>query len=161
MTRLTTFMIAALFGLAGLAQTAGAATLCAPTKVTVIGDWGQANFTVVIADTPAARAQGLMNVPQMPLMSGMLFIFERPQHATFWMRNTLIPLDMLFVGPDGTILTLHENARPMDDTTIDGGTGVLAVLEINGGLAARLGIEEGDVLRHPAFGADAAAPCDG
>jgi uncharacterized membrane protein (UPF0127 family) len=154
-------MIAALFGLAGLAQTAGATTLCAPTKATVIGDWGQANFTVVIADTPAARAQGLMNVPKMPLMSGMLFIFERPQHATFWMRNTLIPLDMLFVGPDGTILTLHENARPMDDTTIDGGTGVLAVLEINGGLATRLGIEEGDVLRHPAFGADAAAPCDG
>jgi len=161
MTRPRTLLFAALVGLAGLAQTASATTLCEPTKVTAIGDWGQANFTVEIADTPAARSQGLMNVPQMPLLSGMLFIFDRPQHATFWMRNTLIPLDMLFVGVDGTILTIHENAHPMDDTTIDGGTGVLAVLEINGGLAARLGIKVGDVLRHPAFGADAAAPCDG
>ncbi len=143
------------------ALAAGAAfAACSPDRVTIRGDWGQANFRVKLADDAQERAQGLMNVPQMPTMQGMLFVYEEAQRARFWMHNTLIPLDMLFVDPAGTILTIHPNAIPMDDTGIDGGEGVQFVLEINGGLAARLGIAPGDVMQHPAFGPDAAWPCE-
>lgn len=135
------------------------AAQCSDRAVTVIGDWGQARFAVEVADEPAERAQGLMFVEEMPLMRGMLFVYDQPQRATFWMRNTLIPLDMLFADSTGTIRRLHENAVPLDETTIDGGRDIQFVLEINGGLAARLGIAPGDVLQHPAIGADAAAPC--
>jgi hypothetical protein len=101
-----------------------------------------------------------MFVEDMPTMTGMLFIYETPRRASFWMRNTLIPLDMLFADPTGVITRVHENAVPLDETSIDGGDGVQYVLEINGGMAARLGIEAGDVMQHPAFGEDAAAPCE-
>lgn len=133
---------------------------CAPDKVTITGDWGKANFTVQIADDPAERAQGLMFVERMPMLSGMLFVYERPQSVNFWMKNTLIALDMLFVSPEGRVLALHENAVPGDLTPIPGGDGVQMVLEINGGLAARLGVDVGDVLQHPSFGPDAILPCD-
>jgi uncharacterized membrane protein (UPF0127 family) len=127
--------------------------------VSVIGDFGQANFTVDVADDNAERAQGLMFVENMPTLTGMLFVYDRPQSVSFWMRNTLIPLDMLFVAPDGEILKIHENAIPGDLTPIPGGDGVQMVLEINGGLAARLGVMVGDTLQHPSFGTDAILPC--
>ena len=132
---------------------------CAPDVVTVKGAFGQARFTVELADEPEERARGLMFVEEMPTLSGMLFVYDAPQRATFWMRNTLIPLDMLFVDETGVITTIHPEAVPLDETTIDGGDGVRAVLEINGGLAARLGIAEGDALQHPVFGPEAALPC--
>ncbi len=100
-----------------------------------------------------------MFVESMPTMTGMLFIYESPQIASFWMRNTLIPLDMLFADPSGRITHIHENAVPLDETSILGGDNVLYVLEINGGIARRLGIDVGDVMQHPAFGPDAAMPC--
>ena len=132
---------------------------CADDKVTVKGDFGQASFTVEVADDHAERAQGLMFVENMPTLAGMLFVYERPQRVSFWMKNTLIPLDMLFVAPDGEVLRIHENAVPGDLTPIPGGDGVQMVLEINGGLASRLGIAVGDVLQHPSFGPDAILPC--
>ncbi|SFR37695.1 hypothetical protein SAMN04488005_1141 [Yoonia tamlensis] len=137
-----------------------ATAACAPDMVTVRGDFGQAHFHVSVADDNAERAQGLMFVEQMPLMSGMLFVYDHPQAVSFWMRNTLIPLDMLFVAPDGEIRAIHENAIPLDTTPIPGGDGIQVVLEINGGLSARLGIAAGDVLQHPAFGTQAILPCD-
>lgn len=154
------FKIARLICLASVVMGANIAQAgCPIDKVTIEGDFGRAIFSIDLADEPSERAQGLMNVPDMATMSGMLFVYEAPQRATFWMRNTLIPLDMLFVGADGRIRTIHENAVPMDETTIDGGDGVLAVVEINGGLTERLGIAVGDTVQHPAFGANAAAPC--
>ncbi|MDP5361001.1 MAG: DUF192 domain-containing protein, partial [Paracoccaceae bacterium] len=123
------------------------------------GDFGQANFTVDVADDAAERARGLMFVEAMPTLTGMLFVYERPQTVSFWMKNTLIPLDMLFASPTGEILRIHENAVPGDLTPIPGGDGVQMVLEINGGLSARLGIAAGDVMQHPSFGADAILPC--
>jgi uncharacterized protein len=135
------------------------AAACSPDRVTVRGDWGQANFAVAVADDPQERSRGLMFVEEMPMLAGMLFVYDTPQRASFWMRNTLIPLDMIFAGPDGTILTVHENAIPLDETAIDGGPGVLFVLEINGGMASRLGIAPGDVLQHPAITENPAAPC--
>ncbi|MCK0094703.1 DUF192 domain-containing protein [Yoonia sp. F2084L] len=132
---------------------------CADGRLTVAGDFGQATFTVEIADDVQERAQGLMFVEDMPMLSGMLFVYERPQSVSFWMKNTLIPLDMLFVSPEGEILNIHENAVPGDLTPIPGGSGVQMVLEINGGLSSRLGIAPGDVMQHPSFGADAILPC--
>lgn len=153
--RLISWILA--LGLTGEVSAAQAA--CSPDAVTVRGDFGQARFAVEVADDPQERAQGLMFVESMPTLSGMLFVYEGPQRATFWMRNTLIPLDMLFADGTGLITQVHRDAIPGDETTIDGGEGVIAVLEINGGLAARLGIEEGDTLQHPSFGDDAADPC--
>lgn len=134
---------------------------CADDRVDIRGNFGSVRFHVEVADDDGERAQGLMNRPSMPRFSGMLFIYPHPTHARFWMRNTLIPLDMLFVGTDGVIRRIHDNAVPLDETTIDGGGGVVAVLEINGGLAATLGIRPGDQLRHPAFGDGALWGCDG
>lgn len=137
---------------------AGAA--CSPDAVTLIGDWGTARFQVQVADDAQERARGLMFVESMPTMSGMLFVYETPQRASFWMKNTLIPLDMIFADSTGTIVTVHENAVPLDETPIPGGEGIRYVLEINGGLARRLGVAPGDLMQHPAIGPDAAAPCD-
>jgi uncharacterized membrane protein (UPF0127 family) len=137
-----------------------AAQGCSPGAVELRGEWGEARFNVEIADDPEERAKGLMNRPSMPRSSGMLFIYDAPQRATFWMKNTLIPLDMIFLGPDGRVTRVHENAKPRDLTTIDGGPGVQAVLEINGGMARALGIEAGSELRHPAMDQSQAAwPC--
>ncbi|MFT4706469.1 MAG: uncharacterized membrane protein (UPF0127 family) [Yoonia sp.] len=151
----TALVVALCIGFAGHANAS-----CADDRVTVTGAWGHANFAVTVADDDAERSQGLMNVTDMAMMSGMLFVYPRPQRATFWMRNTLIGLDMIFAAPDGTVLSLHENAVPLDETVIDGGDGVQFVLELNSGMVARLGIKAGDILQHPAFGADAIAPCD-
>jgi uncharacterized protein len=90
----------------------------------------------------------------------MLFVYPAPQPATFWMANTLIPLDMIFADEKGVVRRVHSMAVPGDLTSISGGPGVLAVLEINGGLASRLGIVPGSELRHPALDQTIAAwPC--
>lgn len=137
-----------------------AAAACSHGVVELRGDWGEAQFTVELADDPASRAQGLMYRPSMPVDEGMLFLYESPIRATFWMKNTLIPLDMIFAGPDGVVTHVHSNARPLDETAIDGGPGVLAVLEINGGLAGSFGIAPGTELRHPRLDQETAAwPC--
>ncbi|RIA00230.1 DUF192 domain-containing protein [Cereibacter sphaeroides] len=118
-------------------------------------------FSVEIADTPAERSRGLMHRESLPRSSGMLFLFDAPHRASFWMRNTLIPLDMIFAGPDGTVKVVHSNAVPEDLTPISGGEGIQSVLEINGGLARALGIGPGTVLRHPGLDQSLAAwPCD-
>ncbi len=110
---------------------------------------GAARFTIELADDPAERARGLMFREQMPRSSGMLFLYERSQHAVFWMKNTLIPLDMIFADATGLVTHVHANAIPHDETGIDGGPDVLAVLEINGGLAKKLAITPGAMIRHP------------
>ena len=133
---------------------------CAPDTVAVRGDFGTVSFKVELAATPQQRAQGLMHRPSMPRFSGMLFIYERPQRLAFWMRNTLIPLDLIFVEPSGQIARIHPNAIPLDETPIEGGQGLTHVLEINGGLSAQLGITAGDQLQHPSFAqATAVWPC--
>ncbi len=132
---------------------------CAPDRVDLRGDWGSARFAVELADDQQERAQGLMFRREMARNAGMLFVYPEPVRATFWMRNTLIPLDMVFVGTDGVVRGVHADAVPLDESTIDGGPDVLAVLEINAGQAEALGIAPGTELRHPAFGDAAAWPC--
>ena len=116
---------------------------------------------IEIADDQAERAQGLMNRTELAADSGMLFIFDEPREAAFWMKNTLIPLDIIFADMTGKVTRVHANAIPQDLTPIDGGEGVGFVLEINGGLAEKLGIGPGTEFRHPTIPQDNAAwPCD-
>ena len=134
--------------------------VCAPERIDLRGDWGQTRFSVEVADDPRERSLGLMHRESLPTSAGMLFVYERPQRVAFWMRNTLIPLDMLFLDADGRVSRIHENAVPLDETSIEGGMGIQYVLEINGGLARRLGITEGSEVRHPSIGPDPVWPCD-
>jgi len=146
--------------LAVMALPAASAAACRADSVELRGPAGTARFAVEVADTPGARAQGLMNRASLASSAGMLFVYQRPQYASFWMKNTLIALDMVFADAAGRVTRVHSNARPLDETPIDGGPGVALVLEINGGLAARLGIAPGTELRHPAVDqALAAWPC--
>ena len=151
------YLIAAALVLTSAAQAFAA---CSNDSVALRGDFGSARFAVDVADDAAERAQGLMFVEQMPTMQGMLFVYERPQRVSFWMRNTLIPLDMVFVGPDGVVDSIHSMAQPLDETPIFGGTDIQYVLEINGGMADRLGLSAGDEMQHPSFGPDAIWPCE-
>lgn len=122
------------------------------------GEFGKARFSVDVAKTAEDRAQGLMNVDFMPTSKGMLFVYPAPQPVAFWMKNTLIPLDMIFADSHGVVVKVHHSATPGDLTSIPGGDQVQFVLEINGGLAKMLRIEEGAQIRHPTV-RRAAWPC--
>ena len=101
-------------------------------------------FQVWIADTPPRQEQGLMFVRDLPESEGMLFPEDSPQVAHFWMKNTYIPLDMVFVGEDGRIAKIIANARPFSLDVLSSDVPVIAVLEIRGGEAQQLGIGVGD-----------------
>jgi uncharacterized membrane protein (UPF0127 family) len=146
--------------LVSLALAGPAAAACSEDAVDLRGPGGKARFGIELADSPEERARGLMFRESMPKSAGMLFLYPSPQTASFWMKNTLIPLDMIFADSTGLITHVHANAVPGDLTPIMGGRDVLAVLEINGGLAARLGIVPGAELRHPGLDQSTAAwPC--
>lgn len=108
-------------------------------------------FEVEMATEGADQARGLMNRASLNNDSGMLFLFRDENQRTFWMKNTLIPLDMIFISHDGTIQHIHHNAKPQDETRITSEGEAMAVLEINGGLSGTLNIKEGDKVLHPAF----------
>ena len=123
---------------------------CQPDQVDLRWPGGTARFSVEIADEVSERAQGLMNREKMASSAGMLFVYDRPEHVYFWMKDTLLPLDMVFVDGTGLVTAVHSDAVPLDESAIDGGADVQFVLEINGGLAARLGIAPGAQMRSPA-----------
>ena len=112
---------------------------------------GRTPFTVEIAATPAEQERGLMFRKSLAPDRGMLFIYKQPQEAAYWMRNTYIPLDILFIAPDGRVLSIARNARPLDETPIPSGGIISAVLEIAGGRAAQLGVLPGDKVVHRIF----------
>jgi uncharacterized membrane protein (UPF0127 family) len=101
-------------------------------------------FEVELATTPAEREQGLMFRKSLASNAGMLFLYPDEQQVAFWMKNTLIPLDMLFLKADGSIARIAHDAVPLDETPIPSNVPVKAVLEVNGGTAQALGIKEGD-----------------
>jgi len=149
-------------GLALFACWAGAAQAepCREDAALLRSDTGMARFRVELADDAAERAQGLMNRETLSPSAGMLFVYPEPKRVAFWMKNTLIPLDMIFLDASGTVQKVHHQAKPHDETPIFGGNAIQSVLEINGGLARKIGIAEGWELRHPAIDQDAAAwPC--
>lgn len=110
---------------------------------------GDFAFKIEIADTDAERAQGLMFRQQLAADAGMLFDFREERPVSFWMRNTFIPLDMLFIAADGTVRNVHVNAIPHDPTPIPSDGPVQFVLEIPGGRSVELGVQPGDRLEHP------------
>lgn len=135
------------------------APACRADTLHLRGSFGKARFSVDVADDAPERAKGLMHVEKMPASYGMLFVYPAPQPVAFWMKNTLIPLDMIFADASGVVRHVHSNAVPGDLTSIPGGDDIQYVLEINGGLARMLGIRPGAELRHPAIG-DPAWPCN-
>ena len=109
-------------------------------------------FRVWLAATEPRREQGLMWVRELKPREGMLFVFDSPQIASFWMKNTLIPLDLLFIAADGRVIRIAANATPLSLAAIQSMGVVRGVLEVAGGTCARLGIRTGDRIRHPALG---------
>lgn len=124
---------------------------CAADTVELRGGSGIQRFGVEVADTEAERARGLMQRAEMPSAAGMLFVYQADAHAFFWMKDTLIPLDMVFADAAGRVTRVHSDAVPQDLTPIDGGDGVRYVLEINAGLAKRMGIVPGSEMRAAAI----------
>lgn len=108
-------------------------------------------FNVWIADTPERQRQGLMWVRDLPADQGMLFINDSVRLSSFWMKNTYIPLDILFIDPRGKVVKIYERATPLSLEPLGVDTPVRAVLELRGGESARRGIRAGDRVRHRTF----------
>jgi uncharacterized membrane protein (UPF0127 family) len=109
---------------------------------------GDFTFHVEIADDDAERAKGLMFRQELADDAGMLFDFGQERETAFWMQNTFIPLDMVFISAAGVVKTIHANARPMDTTSIPSGAPVRFVLEIPAGRAEEIGLAIGDKLEN-------------
>jgi uncharacterized protein len=108
-------------------------------------------FHIEMVTSGSEMEKGLMNRTELAEDSGMLFVWPDVEQRAFWMKDTLIPLDMIFIAEDGTIHHIHHMAKPLDLTKITSERPSKAVLEINGGLSDILGIVEGDRIIHPAF----------
>lgn len=123
------------------------------TSLTIHSATGDHTFNIEIVDTPESRAQGLMYRQELAPDAGMLFDFLDDREVSFWMRNTFIPLDMIFITGEGVVRNIHVNARPHDPTGIPSDGPVQFVLEIPGGRSVELGIEPGDTVSHPRIAA--------
>jgi len=113
---------------------------------------GEHRIEVEVAETPEEKAVGLMFRRSVPENTGMLFPYSSPQEVTMWMRNTYVPLDMIFIRADGIIHRIEERTEPFSEKTIASRGPVTAVLELAGGAASRLGLKPGDRVIHPRFG---------
>jgi uncharacterized membrane protein (UPF0127 family) len=132
-------MFAAVFMAAlTVAQAAGKAT------IEIVSGNGVHAFNVELATNDAERSRGLMFVKSLPEGQGMLFDFKRDQPVSFWMHNTYISLDMIFIAGNGRIMHIAENAKPLSDDLIPSQYPVRAVLEVIGGTAEKLGLKPGD-----------------
>ncbi len=114
-------------------------------------DAGPVRFQVEIADDDVERAQGLMFRERLADDAGMLFEFEKPVNASFWMRNVAISLDIIFIGVDGRILNIEDHAAPYSESSILAAGLTRGVLEIGAGRAEALGVRPGHLVRHPFF----------
>lgn len=110
------------------------------------------HFVVEVASSPAAQRQGLMYRKHLASDAGMLFVFPEEKRVSFWMKDTYIPLDMIFIDSSGTIVDIHENAVPLSRSLITPSRPARAVLEVNAGAVARIQIRDGDLVKSVAFG---------
>ena len=145
------FLPVALVVLALSATDAGAAIACDSDRIEILAGSGSRTFSIEIADDPNEQARGLMFRPALPADAGMLFVFDPPRPASFWMRNTMIPLDMIFIDDAGRIESIAERTDPYSERASSSRGDVRAVLEINGGLSRELGIGPGTQVIHAAF----------
>ena len=118
------------------------------SQLTLHTDTGDYSFKVDVVDTNESRARGLMYVTELADDAGMLFDFKEERPVSFWMRNTFIPLDMIFVSADGVVKNVHVNAIPHDPTGIPSDGPVQFVLEIPGGRSVEIGLKAGDKMDH-------------
>lgn len=116
--------------------------------LTVTTQKGAFKFMVELADSPREREYGLMCRKSLAADRGMLFQFPRPDQLAFWMRNTLIPLDIIYIGADGRVVSIVRNARPLDETALPSSAPAQYVLELAAGRAAQIGLLPGDKIRH-------------
>ena len=121
---------------------------CVDDHVHLSGSWGSAKFTVEVADTDAERTQGLMFRDNLAKFESMLFVYDNPQHVAFWMKNTQIPLDILYFTAEGVLLDIRENAAPGDLVPFRSSGPVQYVLEVNAGTSKTLKFSLGTVLGH-------------
>ena len=143
--RCTMLLFASFILVAAPARPAGQQTLEIASKT------GVHAFSVEIADTDAEREKGLMFRKELPEGRGMLFDFKHEQEVGFWMQNTYVSLDMIFIRGDGRILRIAENTEPLSTRIIPSNGPVRAVLEVVAGTARKYGIEAGDRVASPIF----------
>ena len=137
----------------GLALLAGAAHAEAPLEaLTIDTATGAHRFKVEVMRTEPERERGLMYRKTMARDHGMLFEYQSEQPVTFWMHNTYLPLDLIFIGKDGRVVNVARDAKPMDDSLIPSSGPALGVLELDAGTAKTIGLKPGDVVRHTMFG---------
>ena len=150
MRNLVLSFLAVLFAFAAEAR-ADDATISKIEPVTIATDQGATMFTVEIADTDELRERGLMFRQRLPEDQGMLFDFGEPRQIAMWMKNTYIPLDMVFVRANGTVAYIAENTTPKSLEPIGVQEPVLSVLELAAGTAKRIGLRSGDMVYHRIF----------
>jgi uncharacterized membrane protein (UPF0127 family) len=146
--RRATGLCASLAALLWLALAAGCSSDSSP-RVHVQTDSGEVGVRVEIVHTPEARQRGLMWRDQLAEDAGMLFVFPETRPLSFWMRNTPLPLDIIYITEDAEILRIARSTRPYSDRPIPSGGPARYVLEVNAGFAARHGLAEGDAVRLP------------
>ena len=125
------------------ALAAGSGTLVFKTET------GDHNFTIEVATTASEQALGLMFRRSLPENAGMLFVYDPPQPAAMWMKNTLISLDMVFIAPDSTVLRIERNTEPFSTKVIPSEGPISAVLELNAGQADKIDLKRGDKVIYP------------
>lgn len=120
-----------------------------PERAVVVTAAGSHAFDVEIADRPGSRSRGLMYRRELGAREGMLFLYEDERHVSMWMRNTYIPLDMIFINAGGTVHRIEKDTEPFSEAIIESGERVLAVLEVRAGTAEAIGLKPGDRVEHP------------
>lgn len=120
-------------------------------KMTLVTSSGEKEITVEITESNEEKMRGLMFRTSLPDDQGMIFYYDQPQDVTMWMRNTYIPLDMVFIKPDGTIHRIEVRTEPLSERIISSQGDVAACLELAGGASERLGLKPGDKVRHKLF----------
>jgi len=113
---------------------------------------GPHQFNVEVASTPQERERGLMLRTSLPAESGMLFLYETPQPIAMWMKNTIIPLDMIFIDAWGKVNRIESNAEPFSLDPIPSDGDVIGILEVNAGVAEKIGLKTGDKVIYPGLG---------
>jgi uncharacterized membrane protein (UPF0127 family) len=150
LARLANSGAAGFFALMLLAQ---ASLLAASTGTIVLKtETGDHRYNVEVAETNEERAVGLMYRRSLPEDAGMLFIYDRAQPISMWMKNTLIPLDMIFIAADGTVHRIEAHTEPFSTALINSEGDVRAVLEVNAGQASKIGLKPGDKVAYPGLG---------
>jgi hypothetical protein len=122
-----------------------------PDSLEIVTSTGRHAFQIEIANNDATRERGLMDRRYMAADRGMLFEFDREAPVSFWMKNTYIPLDMIFIAPSGVVTHIAANAEPLSERVIPSGGPCIAVLELAGGTAASIGLKVGDKVHYPFF----------